>query len=112
RYATEGAIKRVVSEISETAGMEKKIVLLSNIWNYDLAHKRFCESGISSSYRDRLALVSGRSPKEIIEEIKLRTKILLSLCERNINDIKEVTYWCNRYLVEPKQVLEELAIKF
>ncbi|MFH1640685.1 MAG: ATPase, T2SS/T4P/T4SS family, partial [Candidatus Omnitrophota bacterium] len=73
RYTINGKVQRVVGELVETAGMEKKMVLLSLLWSFDLSKAIFCESAISSVYRDRLAQISGRQPKEIIEELKVRS---------------------------------------
>jgi flagellar protein FlaI len=76
RYNINGRIQRVVGELVETGGMEQKMVLLSTLWSYDFSSRAFRESGVSSIYRDRLAQISGRSVRDILTELKLRTNII------------------------------------
>jgi flagellar protein FlaI len=111
RYNTHNKVTRVVGELVETAGMADKIILLSSLWTYDLPSGKFKESAVSSEYRDRLANVSGKSPVEIMEEIKARAKILKALLEKGVKEMKDVTEVCRKYIVDPKAVLAELNIK-
>jgi len=111
RFNIDGQIKRVIGELAETSGMERNIVLLSSLWSYDFSRHEFHQSEISGMYRDRLAQISGRSPKEIIEEVKLRTRILKALLEKNITDFFEVTKFCHKYLNHPQALIKELNIQ-
>jgi flagellar protein FlaI len=110
RYNINDRIQRVVGELVETAGMERKMVLLSTLWAYDLGKAQFVESAVSSVYRDRLAHISGKSPKEIMEELKLRTSLLTKLVEKSVDDIKEVTKICRKYVIKPVEVFNELGL--
>ncbi|MFC1674805.1 ATPase, T2SS/T4P/T4SS family [Candidatus Omnitrophota bacterium] len=111
RYKTDGQIKRVVGELVETAGMEKKTVLLSSLWSHDLATAEFKESAVSSVYRDRLAQVSGRSGKEIIVELNLRKKIIKGMLEKGIKDINKVHDFCRKYACKPEEAIKEIGLK-
>jgi flagellar protein FlaI len=111
RYNIDGKIIRVVGELVETAGMEKNTVLLSPLWSYNLAEVSFAESAVSSVYRDRLAQVSGRTPKDILDEIKRRAKVIKRMVEKDIKDFKQVTAICRKYINDPHSVLEELDLK-
>lgn len=111
RYNINGSIKRVVAELVETAGMERKMVLLSSLWSYDLAANKFIEPTIGSVYRDRLALISGRSAKEIIEELKVRARLLDVLLKQGTEDFKSVTEFCRKYAANPKETIAELGLK-
>ena len=111
RYNIGGKTRRVVGELVETGGMEEKMVLLSSLWSYDLSRAEFKESAVSSIYRDRLAHISGRSPREIMDEIKLRANIIKKLLEKDIKDIKQVTDICRKYAQEPGEVIESLGLK-
>ncbi|MDD5596032.1 MAG: ATPase, T2SS/T4P/T4SS family, partial [Candidatus Omnitrophica bacterium] len=91
RYNLNNKIQRVVAELVETTGMEKKIVLLSPLWTCDLATLEFRQSQVSSVYRDKLAQASGKSVKEIIEESKQREELIQLLLDKGIRDIKEVS---------------------
>jgi type IV secretory pathway ATPase VirB11/archaellum biosynthesis ATPase len=111
RYNIAGKVKRVVGEVVETGGMEEKIVLLSSLWSYDLSRAEFKESAVSSIYRDRLAQISGRSPREIMDEIKVRAKIIKVLVEKKIHDIKKVTDFCRKYSQNANAAIESLGLK-
>lgn len=110
RYNVGSGIMRVAGELVETAGMEERKVLLSSLWSYDLAHSKFQESAISSVYRDRLAQVSGRTPREIMDELKVRVNVIKAFLKRNIRDFKDVTNWCRKYSSNPKKTLGELGL--
>lgn len=111
RYTIDDKVIRVVGEIVETAGMEKKMVLLSLLWSYDPAKKQFQESMVSSIYRDKLAEISGKNPKEIIEEVKIRSYVLYALQEKNIKNIEDVAKFCRLYNSNPGKSLAELGLK-
>jgi archaeal flagellar protein FlaI len=111
RYNMNGKVKRVVGELVETAGMEEKKVLLSSLWSYDVPKQQFVESAVSSVYRDRLATISGKSPREIMQEIRCRAKVIRALMDKNIDDSVKLTGIFRRYCVDPHPVLEELGIK-
>jgi flagellar protein FlaI len=111
RYNLHNRIKRVVGEVVETAGMEQKIVLLSPLWSYDFASGRFQEPTVGSGYRDRLAQISGVSPKDIIEEIKLRAKFIAALQGKGIKDFSRVTEFCQKYTSNPNEAIKELGVK-
>jgi len=111
RYNVNGRIQRVVGELVETAGMEEKKVLLSPLWSFDLPKLAFVEAAVSSVYRDRIAVTSGRSPREIMNELKLRTKIIKEILNRNINDSQSLTQLFRRYSSNPESVIEELNLK-
>jgi flagellar protein FlaI len=108
RYNIDGKIMRVVGELVETAGMEKNTVLLSTLWSYNLAEGDFKESPVSSIYRDRLAQLSGRTPKDIIEETNRRAGIIRKMAQNNINDFKKVTDICREYISDPQRALKKL----
>ena len=110
RYNIKGSVYRVVGELVETAGMEKKTVLLSILCSYDPVSKSFQDYSVSSIYRDRLAVVSGKTPREILDEIKVRAGIFQALIANNITDMQEVSELCCRYINNPESVLKELGI--
>jgi len=111
RYNVNGKVQRVAAELVETAGMEQKKVLLSSLWYYDLAKQAFVETAVSSVYRDKIAQISGKSPRGIMNELRLRTKIIKTLLEKNISDTKVITELFHKYSSEPQAVLEEIGLK-
>ncbi|MBU0504025.1 MAG: ATPase, T2SS/T4P/T4SS family [Candidatus Omnitrophota bacterium] len=111
RYTLNDKVRRVVAELVETGGMERKMVLLSSLWTYDISKHEFVESSVSSIFRDRLAEVSGKSGKDIIEELRLRTQLIRIMAERNIEDFKDVTKLCRQYAANPSAAIESLGLK-
>ncbi len=110
RYNIDGKTYRVAGELVETGGLEQKMVLLSTLWSYDLSNLAFRESGVSSIYRDRLAQISGRSIRDILMELKLRTNIIKVFLERDITGLKDITDFCRRYAVNPQAAIESLRL--
>jgi len=110
RYVVDGKVQRVVGELVETAGMEKKIVLLSTLWSYDFGRHEFHESAVSSIFRDKLAQMSGISPKDVMQELKVRTNLIKALVERNINEISQVTCFFRKYAENPDAAIKELGL--
>lgn len=110
RYNVDGRIQRVVGEVVETAGLEKKMVLLNLLCSYDPISRRFQKSEVSSVYRDRLAVISARTPRDILDEIMVRAGMLQALLKRNIMDMEEVTQLCHRYINDPDSILKELGL--
>lgn len=108
---TAGQITRVVHELVETAGMERETVLLSTVWTYDPQRRVAVESLPSSSYRDRLALESGRSAARIMEETARRSRILRTMRESGrFRTIEAVTGLCRTYSDCPEEALRQLRL--
>jgi flagellar protein FlaI len=111
KYNVNGSIKRIVGELVETAGMEDKMVLLSSLWSFDLSKNKFREPTIGSVYRDKLAEISGRRPGEVLEELKVRSRLINVLLKNGIEDFKSVTEFCRKYAANPKAALTELGLE-
>lgn len=111
RFNLDGEIVRVSGEIVESAGMERKLVLLSPVWSYDYPQRKFVISSVSSVYRDRLAEVSGFCANRIMQEVCLRAKMLRILEERDISNLKQITLFCRKYHAHPRQALDDLNIE-
>ncbi|MFA5156981.1 MAG: ATPase, T2SS/T4P/T4SS family [Candidatus Omnitrophota bacterium] len=111
RVALGGKIQRVVGELVETAGMEQNTVLLSTLWNCDLSKLEFRESGVGSIYRDELAQITGKTPRDIMMEMALRAKVIHILVEKNITEIDKVTRIFRQYALNPDNAIEELGYR-
>ncbi len=103
-------IARVVAQVAETGGVEKT-VLLSDICKYDYKMGKIKDLRPSVVYRDRLAESAGVSPKEIMDELKNRTKILRSLDRSNIHTIEQVSEFCGMYYENPQNALARLGME-
>ena len=101
---------RVIREIGETAGLEEKKVLLSYLWEYDAPNRQFIKTAPSSIYRDKLAHIADVSPRRIIEEVNIRSKILKALKRNNIYSIQKISQICEEYRTNPKKTISNLKI--
>jgi flagellar protein FlaI len=111
RFQIDGHIRRVVGELAETSGMERGTVLLGSLWSYDLPKQAFLEPGGGGTYRDRLAQVSGRSSRDLVEELRRRAKLMNVLLEKGITDIQQVTKFCRKYSSNPEEAVRGLGLE-
>jgi len=107
----DGTICRIVSELVETGGMEREVVLLASVWSYDHGRRQIEEEFPSSTYRDRLATESGRPALEIMEETARRADVLKALRQSGrFPDIASVTECCQNYSEQPEQTISQLGL--
>lgn len=109
RYHIKDRLYRMVDEISETSGMEQVKILLSQIFKYDYNSNQIKQISPSTVYRDRLAQMSGLTPKEIIMEGHLRAFLLKELDKRNMTTLKEVATFCRAYSKDPAKAVAGLG---
>lgn len=109
RYHVQDRLFRVIDEVSESSGMEHKTILLSQIFKYDYEQKTVRSVSTSTVYRDRLAQESGQIPKDIIDEVRIRSILLKTLAERGMVSMKEVTTFCRAYSENPKAALSSMG---
>ncbi|MDD5355492.1 MAG: ATPase, T2SS/T4P/T4SS family [Candidatus Omnitrophica bacterium] len=110
KYQVKNSFFRVVDEVAETAGLEQKMVLLSPVWSYNYEKGSFIEKQPSSVFRDKICKLGGATAKDCIEEIKIRTKILKILKEKEIHKIEDVSTFCRLYHRDKDAALDKLQI--
>lgn len=110
KFQIKGKVYRAIEEVSETGGMEQKTVLLSQIWKYDFEHSQLKEISPSTIYRDRLAKATGLSSRQIMDEVRVRAKILEALAQRKITSIKEIYAFCQVYNRDNDAALAKLGL--
>lgn len=103
-----GQVRRVIGEISETAGLEQKTILISSLWKHNLASGALDKLSTTNVYRDRLSLASGISGREILEEINRRKEFLNLLLKNRINSSKEVSYYCGVYIQDKGMAIRQV----
>ncbi|MBI4708111.1 MAG: CpaF family protein [Candidatus Omnitrophica bacterium] len=104
-----GEVSRSIEEVSETGGMEQRMVLLSQIWKYDFEHNYVKEISPSTVYRDRLATASGFTSQQIMNEVKVRAKVLEIMAQKKITNIKDVSTFCRAYNLDNEAALKKLG---
>ncbi|MFA5060658.1 MAG: ATPase, T2SS/T4P/T4SS family [Candidatus Omnitrophota bacterium] len=110
RFHVHDKVYRVVDEVSETGGMEQKTILLSQIFKYDYERKAIRSIATSTVYRDRLAKIAGLSPRDIIDEVEVRTAVLKKLAEKGLHTMKEITVFARAYNKDSKTALSNLGL--
>ena len=110
QFYQKGNVLRAVVQISETGGIEKK-VLLSDLAKFDVTSGKMLESHPSVIYRDRLAQASGVTPKEILDELKARSRILQDLALKGVKSVEQLSAFCSDYYADPDDALEKYGVK-
>ena len=110
KHQIKNSFFRVVDEVSETAGLEQKVVLLSPVWGYSYEKQAFEERQPSSVFRDKLCKLGGFSAKVFIDELKVRTKIIKLLKEKEIHKLIDVSEICRLYHRDKQAVLDRLNV--
>jgi flagellar protein FlaI len=110
RYHVKGKLYRVIDEISETSGMESSKVLLSHVFKYNYDQNTVLSVSPSTVYRDRLALETGLTPRDVINETWVRAAILKTLDNKDIHTIKEVSTFCRYYAINPKEAMVKIGL--
>jgi len=111
KFTFSDKVIRVVEELGETAGLERKMVLLSQLWKYDYENRKLIETSPSTIYRDRLAESTGLTPRAIMDEVKVRSKLLETLHSKNLTTLKEVTTFCRAYNSNPQKAIAKLGLE-
>ncbi len=110
RYHVDGRIFRVVDEVSETSGMENLKVLLTQVFKYNYEQKRILPIAASTVYRDRLAIESGYSPRDVINETWLRALVLKAMHDKGLHTVKEVSTFCRFYTKSPAEAMLSIGL--
>jgi flagellar protein FlaI len=107
KFESNGIIKRAISELVETAGLEQKEVLICPVWRYDSETAKFLELG-PGPYRDHLAKARGIYPTEVIKEVAQRAEILRKLKKLGKTSQQEVARFCGLYCADKQKAMAEL----
>ncbi|MGE5279884.1 MAG: CpaF family protein, partial [Deltaproteobacteria bacterium] len=106
KYHVNNEVFRVVAEVAETAGMEQKKVLLSNIWKHDYEKRLFSEVSPASVFRDKIARASGMPAVDVIKELKLRAEIMRMVDNKDICEMEAVCSFFRDYNKDPDAALK------
>ncbi|VVB66645.1 putative KH and PIN-domain containing protein [Candidatus Gugararchaeum adminiculabundum] len=100
--------KRVLSHVSETGGMDGK-VLLSDLYVYDPKNSKAALHHASVMFRDKLAEAAGINPMKLMDEYERRTKVLRMLHKSGARTMEEISEFCERYYADPEGETKKLA---
>ncbi len=104
-------IHRAVVEIVETGGVEGEVVLMSEPQVYNLQEKHLSERAAGRThFRDRVARATGRSGKEILQELAQREKVLKTLLELEIRSMPHIAQFIRDYNENPRGAMEKIGM--
>ncbi|MEM4389120.1 MAG: ATPase, T2SS/T4P/T4SS family [Candidatus Micrarchaeia archaeon] len=109
-YWVNGRLRRVVGQVTETGGIEKK-VLLSDLCSFDPHTGTMVNVHPSVIYRDRLAAAAGISPKEVMDELAVRVKVLRALVKAGIREIKQLSEFTQAYYENPRNAMAKIGLQ-
>lgn len=101
---TRGLIRRV-TQVSEVAGIEKDIVQLGDIYQYDLKDDFLKRTDYPILLNETLAKKCGITKKRLQKEYFIREKILDYMMANDIRGQKEVLDMFQRFHKNPKEVI-------
>lgn len=110
KFHVKNEVFRVVAEISETAGMEQKKVLLSTVWKHDYESRSFVEQSPTSVFRDKIARASGMNALEVLKELKARAEIIKIMDNKDMNEASVASKFFRLYNKDADQALSSLGL--
>ena len=109
-YVPKAGLIRRLTQISEVSLMDEH-VLLNDVYARDRNKDDIVRTDIPSQIIENFSFHTGRSKKEIEEEILSRQLIIDHLVENNIVDYNDIQRIVNSYYSSPQAVLDELESK-
>ena len=97
KIAVGGKHIRTLTEVSELAGLEGSKPRLNTLFKWNGQTNQLVETGVPSKLRERIAKAAGVSPKQFDDVVQNRQKILESMLQRGMTDIKQVSTVVQNY---------------
>jgi len=97
KIAVGGKHIRTLTEVSELAGLEGNKPRLNTLFKWNGQTNQLVETGVPSKLRERISKAAGVSPKQFDEVVQNRQKILESMLQRGMTDIKQVSTVVQNY---------------
>lgn len=107
----EGRIsKRRVTHISEVGGMMEDKIQLGSVYSYNAKKRRTEFEKFPAVTMNKIAEIVGLTPKDVINEIRRREKILRYLVRNNITREEDVINFVREYYDDPKKVWKRVSL--
>jgi len=103
-------IRRVI-EIREVGHIIGDVVQLGNIYEYDNEEKILKFRNFPATIISSIAMISGVSEKNILNEIRIRENILDFMVKNNINEQSEFVQFIRKYYEDKNYVLKRIKLK-
>jgi flagellar protein FlaI len=104
---TRGLIRRV-TQVSEVAGIEKDVVQLGDIYNWDVKTDAIKRTEYPILLTETLSEKCGISKKRLNKEFMIREKVLEYMMKQNIRNHQDVLYYFQKYHKNPKEIIDQI----
>lgn len=108
RFYHRKTVRRVIKEISETAFMEQKRPLVSKLWKYDFEKDVIQEVSQCTIFREKLALASGRTLVDIMDEAEKRSRLMYCMHQQQKKSFQELSAMASLYSRNPHDLMDYL----
>jgi archaeal flagellar protein FlaI len=106
-----GRLHRAIVEVSENAGVEGEVVLLSEPQRYELGTRTLVEPmNGRSAFRDRVARAAGVTPRQVMEELRRRERVLQALRDHRVRSLPHVSQFVRDYYTKPSHALTQIGL--
>ena len=109
-YTSSGMSYRRISEVVEVVGMENDTVQLNKIFRWNPEKDTIENVGVSSHTLSKIAEVSGKSLKQLYDEIENRKLVLQHMINQDIRSVGEVSRVIELYYKNPRKVLNRILL--
>ncbi len=109
-YTSSGMSYRRISEVVEVVGMESDTVQLNKIFKWNPEKDTIEKVGVSSHTLSNIAEVSGKSLKQLNDEIENRKLVLQHMINQDIRSVDGVNRVIELYYKNPRKVLNRILL--
>jgi archaeal flagellar protein FlaI len=104
-------LHRAIVEVAENAGIEGDTVLLSEPQRYDVTARRMIEPmNARTFFRDRVARAAGVTPRQVMDEVRRRERILQALRDHQVRSLPHVSQFVRDYYTTPARALGQIGL--
>ncbi|MFA4907932.1 MAG: hypothetical protein WC602_06680, partial [archaeon] len=107
-YSKDRGVVRHVSQLAEVGRMEGK-ALLGTIFEWKAGRENVERTDVPSRVLDTLSEKAGITKKELMQEIKIRQKVLEWMQKENIHSNPDVEKTIQDYYFKPESVLQKVS---
>lgn len=109
-YTPSGVSYRRISEVVEVVGMESDTIQLNTIFKWNPEKDVIEKVGVSSQTLSHIAEISGKSIKQLQDEIENRKLVLQHMINQDIRSVSDVDRVIELYYKNPRKVLNRILL--
>ena len=109
-YTPSGVSYRRISEVVEVVGIESDTVQLNTLFKWNPEKDALEKVGVSSQTLSHIADISGKSLKQLHDEIENRKLVLQHMINQDIRSVSDVDRVIELYYKNPRKVLNRILL--